>query len=371
MRLTLEAQDKRQTILLGSKLESSEGDSLYYAKGSENDTVFTIPVLLFDQRLKNAQEELRERRFVEFEPNTLSTIEITQSNSAVSLQKLETGAWQVLRREDDGSVTASIADTKILANLVGTLILLKAQNFVSDAPSNADMENYGFTDPQRIIQLRGGTPIKLIIGDLVDENARHAYAKLEHEPFIYEIDISILAEFHTRFFNYRQRMLHEEPADAKLVGITVWEIDADNIVYNAVLNEVTPTWESIANADEPDEEGRESLLSLVKQSTSIEAREFIEDEFDNVPWKYRLDMLFESSENSETPAWKTQLWVTERLTGTNTIAGIQSEGRVFYTTQRFTDAFYKLTFSRFDPGPEPEPEASPAMPEPVTTQPSQ
>ncbi|MCB1120044.1 MAG: DUF4340 domain-containing protein [Verrucomicrobiae bacterium] len=365
MRLTLEAEDKRQTILIGSRFESPEGDTLFYAKGSENDTIFTIPVLLFDHTLSNAQEVLRERRFVEFEPNALSTIEITQSNRSVSLQKLESGAWQIISRADDGSIVANAADTKILAQLVGTLITLRAQNFVSDAPSNADLETYGFTDPQRIIQLKGGSSLKLLIGDLVEGNSRHAYAKLDSEPFIYEIDTSILSEFHTRPFNYQKRTLHEEPADAKLVGITIWELGSDSIVYNAVLNEVTPTWEAIAEANETDDEGRESLQYIVKQSKAIEAREFIEESFDNIPWKYRMDLLFESTENSSTSPWTTQLWLTERLTGTNTIVGFTDERRVFYAKQQFTDAFYKLTFSRYDPGPEPEPENPPAETQPI------
>ncbi len=355
MRLTVEAADKRQSILIGNKVPDTADDSLYYAKGSENDTIFTIPGLLFDNSLNNAQEELRDRRFLKFDPNSLSTIEITQSSRSVSLQKLETGTWQVLQREKDGNVTAEAADTKKLADMMTTLYMLRAQNFISDAPSNADLENYGFTDPQRIIELKGGTPLTLLIGDLVEGTPRHAYAKLKEEPFIYEIDTSILAEFHTRPFNYKLRTLHQQPKEAKLVGLTIWAAESDSIVYNAALNEVTPTWEQIADADELDDEGRESLLSLVEQSKSIEAREFIQDDFENVPWKYRLDMLFESTDNQSQSPWTTQLWVTERLTGTNAIAGIKSEGGVFYTTQAFTDAFFKLTFTRFDPGPEAEP----------------
>ena len=107
--------------------------------------------------------------------------------------------------------------------------------------------------------------------------------------------------------------------------------------------------------DELDEEGRESLLAMAAQAKSVEAREFIEDEFDNVPWKFRLDLLFESTTNNDTPPWITGLWVTERLSGTNAIAGLQAEGRVFYANQEFTDSFFNLTSSRFDPGPEPEP----------------
>lgn len=366
MRLTVEADDKRQSILIGNQVPDSNEGTLYYAKGSENDTIFTIPGLLFDNSLNNAQEELRDRRFVKFDPNSLSTIEINQSNRSVSLQKLETGTWQVLQREQDGNVTAEAADTKKLANMMTTLYTLRAQSFISDAPSNADLENYGFTDPQRTIQLKGGTPLTLLIGDLVEGNTRHAYAKLQDEPFIYEIDTSILSEFHTRPFNYKMRVLLEQPSDAKLMGLTIWSTNSDSIVYNAVLNEVTPTWEQIAEADELDDEGRESLLSLVEQSRSIEAREFIQEDFENVPWKFRMDMLFESIDNKSQPPWTTQLWVTERLTGTNAIAGIKSEGGVFYTTQAFTDAFFKITFTRFDPGPEAEPAIPSAAPETET-----
>lgn len=365
MRLTVEADDKRQSILIGNQVPDSNEGTLYYAKGSENDTIFTIPGLLFDNSLNNAQEELRDRRFVKFDPNSLSTIEINQSNRSVSLQKLETGTWQVLQREQDGNVTAEAADTKKLANMMTTLYTLRAQSFISDAPSNADLENYGFTDPQRTIHLKGGTPLTLLIGDLVEGNTRHAYAKLQDEPFIYEIDTSILSEFHTRPFNYKMRVILEQPSDAKLMGLTIWSTNSDSIVYNAVLNEVTPTWEQIAEADELDDEGRESLLSLVEQSRSIEAREFIQEDFENVPWKFRMDMLFESIDKKSQPPWTVQLWVTERLTGTNAIAGIKSEGGVFYTTQAFTDAFFKITFTRFDPGPEAEP-AIPSVPETET-----
>jgi len=359
MRLTLEGEDKRQTILLGNKIDTEEGDEVYYAKGSGNDTIFTIPTLLFDERLANAQEVLRERRFVRFDAESLSTIEIIHSDQSVSLQKLETGDWQVLRRETDGRMVANEADPRIVAEMMVTLTTLRAQNFVSDAPSNADLENYGFTDPQRKVQLKGGKPVTLVIGDPVDDHSRHNYAKTEQEPFIYEVDNSILADFHTRPLNYHLRILHQEPEDAKLVGISVWETQSDSIIYNAVLNEVTPDWESIAEADEPDEEGKESLLSLVEQASSIEVREFIDDDFDNVPWRYRLDLLFESTNHAQNPAWTTRLWVTERLSGTNAIAGVEQDNKVFYAAQEFTDAFFKLTFPRFDPGPEPEPENPP------------
>ncbi len=366
MRLTLEAEDKRQSILVGNKFTAAEGDELYYAKLSENDTVFTFPVLLFDERLNHAQEELRERRFVQFDPQAISTMEISQSDQTLSLQKLETGEWQAFSREEDGSVVAHAADPHIVTSMVTTLMTLRAQNFVSDAPSNADLENYGFTDPQRVIQVKADEDITLEVGDLVDGNARHAYAKLQSEPFIYEVDRSLLNEFHTRPLHYRERLIHQEPADANLVGITVYEVDTDRVVYSATLNEITPSWAAIAAAYEADSAGREDLLSLVDQAQKIEAKSFIEESFDDISWKYRLDLLFEAGENPQENFWTTSLWVSERLSGTRAIAGYRKQQQVFYASQLFIDAFFGLTYPRIDPGPEPEttPVERPAEPPP-------
>lgn len=359
MRLTLEAEDKRQSILVGAKFTAAGGDELYYAKLSENDTVFTIPVRLFDEHLNNAQEELRERRFVHFEPRALGALEISRGDQALSLQKLVTGEWQVFSREEDGSMVAHAADPGIVASMVTSLQTLRAQNFVSDAPSNADLENYGFTDPQRVIQLKADRDIVLEVGDLVTGKVRHAYAKLESEPFIYEVDRSLLEEFHTRPLDYLARLVHREPAEAALVGFTVNEADSDRVVYGAALNEVTPTWSAIAAANEVESSAREDLLALVDQAKEVRAKSYIDEAFDTIEWKYRLDLLFERGEKEEVDSWITSLWVSERLSGTRAIVGFPQQERVFYAPQRFIDAFFGLTFSRFDPGPELDPATTP------------
>ena len=359
MRLTLEAEDKRQSILVGAKFTAEGDEELFYAKLSENDTLFTIPARLFDEHLDNAQEELRERRFVHFEPHAISALEISRGEQALSLQKLETGEWQVFSREEDGNMVAHMADPAIVDSLVTSLQTLRAQNFVSDAPSNADLENYGFTDPQRVIQLQADRDIILEVGDLVAGNVRHAYAKLASEPFIYEVDRSLLEEFRTRPLDYRARLVHREPNEARLVGFTIHHVDGDRVVYEAVLDEATPTWAAVAAAFDVESSAREDLLSLVDQAREIEAKSYIEGAFETIEWKYRLNLLFERGEKAAVDSWTTSLWVSERMSGTRAIVGFRPSEMVFYAPQRFIDAFFGLTFSRFDPGPEPEPEPSP------------
>ena len=359
MRLTLEAENKRLSILVGAKFKAESGEELFYAKLSENDTLFTIPARLFDEHLDNAQEDMRERRFVHFQPQAISALEISRGEQALSLQKLETGEWQVFSREEDGSMVAHTADPAIVDELITSLQTLRAQNFVSDAPSNADLENYGFTDPQRVIQLQVDRDIVLEVGDVVAGRVRHAYAKLESEPFIYEVDRSLLEEFHTRPLDYRDRLVHREPNDAKLVGFTISDLAGDENVYEAILDEGAPTWATMAAAYEAESSTREDLLSLVDQAKRIEAKSYIEDAFDTIEWKYRLNLLFERGENAEALPWTTRLWVSERLSGTRAIVGFRPPERVFYATQRFLDAFFGLTFSRFDPGAEAEPPPAP------------
>jgi len=212
MRVTLEGENKRQTILIGNQLESATGDALYYAKMSENPTIFTIPSLLFNI-LDNAQVSLRARRFVNFDPDSVSSIEISQGDTALSLQRLEVGEWQIFRREEDnGRMTAHPADGKIIHGMMDKLLQLRALSFVTDAPSAADLENFGLTDPQRVIQVRTpDTSVKLIVGDLApgSSNSIQAYAKLESEPYIYTINQAFLEHFPAFPLHYRNRTVHQ------------------------------------------------------------------------------------------------------------------------------------------------------------------
>ncbi len=372
MRLTIEGHSQRQSILLGDKFDAGDEDYLYYAKGSENNTVFTIPVLLFEYKLNNAQEELRDRRFVQFDRDLLTSIEVTQTKRTVSLSKLESGEWQVRRREDDGRIMAHAADPKLIEQKIDAILALRALNFVSDAPSTAMLESYGFTDPQRIIHIKDGFDTKLTIGDFVPDNLSHVYAKLDSEPFIYEIDRALLDAFPVIPAHYRLRIMHEEPADAQLVGFTVIDLENNQVVYDAVLNEVTPTWASVALANESNFYSQEDLIYITEKASVIVAKEIYLETFspvldlagNTIPWKYALDLLFEQVDSDDT--WTTRLHITERLGGTRAFVGIETEGIVFEPLQGFINAFYGLTFSRYDPGPEPEDKPiAPAIEDPL------
>jgi len=366
MRVTLEGENKRQTILIGNQLESATGDALYYAKMSENPTIFTIPSLLFNI-LDNAQVSLRARRFVNFDPDSVSSIEISQGDTALSLQRLEVGEWQIFRREEDnGRMTAHPADGKIIHGMMDKLLQLRALSFVTDAPSAADLENFGLTDPQRVIQVRTpDTSVKLIVGDLApgSSNSIQAYAKLESEPYIYTINQAFLEHFPAFPLHYRNRTVHQQPADARLVSITVRDLDSDTIVYTAALNEVTPNWTQVAQANEADKRSRDHLLKLVDLAGTIEARDYLVDSFmpqiqfgnRKITWKYTLDLQFALSGPAGETTWTTTLWLSDRLGGTRALAGSEEFKVIFLQTQDFVESFYGLTFNRFDPGPEPEP----------------
>ncbi|MEM7785832.1 MAG: DUF4340 domain-containing protein, partial [Planctomycetota bacterium] len=62
IRITLEGNDRRETLIIGGNAPSSGGAPTYYAEREDRPAVVTVPAAPFDQLLE-AQRELRERDF--------------------------------------------------------------------------------------------------------------------------------------------------------------------------------------------------------------------------------------------------------------------------------------------------------------------
>ena len=74
MRVTLHGNKRRQTLIIGNKAPATRSEPTYFARIEDNPTVFTVAAEPFDE-LRKAQEALRERSFMSFEPSTLTAIE--------------------------------------------------------------------------------------------------------------------------------------------------------------------------------------------------------------------------------------------------------------------------------------------------------
>jgi hypothetical protein len=416
LRVTLEGNARRETLLLGNAVSgtppAAKGekapDTEYFARIEDKPAVFTTAVpadVLAD--LRAAQEKLRDPHILDFEPATVTAFTLaTPGQSELSLQRLEPGAnpdptaagpaapgaasspapvssgtsWQLVVRGAAGQPPQTIpADTARVQDLLQKLQLLSAVKFLSDAPSAADLENFGFNRPEREIALSlstGGGPrgtdpstLTLQIGQKPDERGV-AYARVTNAPFVYQVDPEVLELTPPLARHFRQRLLRELPEGARITALKLTDLTTNTVVFD-LTNAAALTPETLP-ATNVAESARAALLRLLAQVRSLHAQRFTADTFNpdyaesedgHHPWKYRLDVtlaLSGGTNAAQTPV--SALYLTDRLGGGTQIAGTNEFGGVnFALTQPFIDALFALTYApKNDPGP-PAP-AKPAQP---------
>jgi hypothetical protein len=401
MRVTLEGNARRETLLLGKTTggaakPAAEGvvpTQEYYAKIEDKNVVFTVPVPqpLIDV-LNSAQEALRDPHVVDFEPRTVTALTLTAPGQPeLTLQRLESGAdgaaWQVVVRVSGQAPQTSLADTAVVEELLKKIRSLSATAFLTDAPSAKDLENYGFNRPEREISLslntggglRGTDPSTLTLQIGVSPDKKNeAYARAINPPFVYQIPPDILEQTPVLARYYHPRLLRELPEGAKIQGLSLIDLATNTPFYAKQFTDPAATWETVL-ADEP-EARRKAIAILVAQLRSLKAKAFTADTFnpDHAdtaqgprPWKYRLDLnLVLPGGNGAAQTSTSSLFLTERIGGNTLVAGTTDFGGVeFEVTQEMLDAIFTLVYrEKNDPGPAPAtPAATGQVAPPATT----
>ena len=413
-RLTLEGNGRRETLLLGNPLPPAaaapaakpgaeanpDGTATdYYAKMEDRAPVFTVAVpgdLV--KTLRDAQNELRDRHLLSFDPRALTSITLAAPNQPeLVLQRLETGQqpldtdpWQIVTRTANQAPQTLPADLPLVQRLIQRLYLLQALQFLRDAPQAIELENWGFNRPAREITLNfasrgsfaantfpaGAAPaaVKLLIG-VASERDGLAYAKLANEPFVYLVDPEILRETPVAVTWYRDRLLWELPAGARVTGLTLTDASTKAVLFSHELA-ATETWEQ-ALTKEPDAR-RTALLALVEQLRTLRAKRFVLDSFPSTveiagearPWKYSLAATLSLVGGSGAQTETRTLFFTERIGGGTQLAGSPQFHVVFEAGQPLIDALFTLTYGPRDPGPQASEAPEPATPAPATPAPA-
>ncbi len=375
LRLTVEGNQRRTILLLGAPVPSepstgvTRAETEFYAKLEERDALFTVivPDLLLDT-LRNAQTELRERRLLDVDPARLSAITIrAPGQPEVTLQRLETGTWQVLARQGTEAPQPQPADPGILTRLVDQLAKLRATSFHSDAPFPADLEQWGFNRPEREVVLdlaadSGGpaTTETLQLGVTTTDPIHPAtFARLAESQFVYQVDAAILQEIPVLARHYRQRTLRELPPGARITGVALRRLADDSVVFARELA-AGQTWET-ALAAEP-ATVQSATQQLLAELRTLRAQNFEQDTFTSAinvngesrPWAYRLDLTLALSGAGEAERTTTStLMLGERQGGSTLLVGSAEFNCTFHATQPLLDALFTLSFGSRDPGPPP------------------
>ncbi len=376
MQITIYGNKRRQTLIVGNLDPDSQGAPQYFAKLEDNPAIFTVLARPFDA-LREAQEALRERNFINFDPSMLSAINISENGRKIRLQKLETGEndWQVLESRGGNEIQPYRADPAIMDRLIKDLSSLRAKGFAADAPSTSDIDSYGFNNPRRIVTLSfsEGDPLTLMLA--YPENSRGAlYAKTNLADFIFKVERSAtlrMIPLNTPY--YRNRILDILPAAARISALKLTNLQNNEAIFSYAPGQKNIHWNDlIAEFDANHAEHIRVLLGAIRK---FEVKSYLLDSYaeaypvdteKSLPWLFQLSATIELP-GDETDRTETREYVfTDRLSGTVQVAGSKQYNTIFEIPQPLLDALYELTEEmEIPPEMKDEPVLKPELIEPL------
>lgn len=386
LRITLEGNNRRETLILGERIgttaittsatdtdkktPATAPDVEYYAILDGKATLFTLalPDALINALL-NAQIVLRETRIIDFSPDNVTAITLDAPNqSQLTLQRLEStpqpgnrnnSSWQIVRRTGQQGPQTQPADDKDVQHLIEKLSLLSAEKFVSDAPSDADLEAWGFNRPEREITLTLGSgndsqKVSIQIG-VGSQPEGHTYVRLTNARYVYLVNDSILNDTPVSPLDYRERLLRELPEAATISRLQITDLKDNRVIYD----------QEIGKDDAALDERTKALIAPLRALT---AKRFVQDKFvDQVevtgeqrPWRYRLDTTVTLPSGSGEQKEVSELFLSPRLGGATQLAGSPALDAVFEVSQPLLDALWAVTYDA--PGPPPPEVETPPTP---------
>jgi len=376
IRVTIQGNKRRQTLLVGNADAGASGKAGYFAKLEGNPSVFTVESKPFDQ-LREAQEALRERNFMSFDGAALTAINIREADRQIRLQRLETGdQWHVVEGNSEGDIQPRRADKGVMANLINELFNLRASGFAVDNPSPTDLERYGFNSPRRVVTLieGEGNESTLLLAHPENEDAR-LYAKVNDKEVVYEVERrSVMELLSLNALYYRNRTLDVLPEAAVVMSIKLEDLQTQRAIVDLSLPDEASLWSNTMAELKGSE--RQQILTLMDSIRRFAVKDYIQDTFseqeyyiDNdtaKPWRYRLTASINLPGGETQRADSREYLFTDRLSGTAQVGGSKRYDCTFNISQTLLDALYELTDSmEIPPEMNDEPVDEPATIEPI------
>jgi hypothetical protein len=379
LRVTLEGNSRRETLLIGARVDPADAapEPFYFARLEDRPAVFSvsIPETLITT-LRQAQESLRERRILDLDGRVVTGLTLrAPGQPELNLRRLEasgpsadTSAWQIVRGDGGAGVQTLAADPSAVGRLLQHLGLLTAEEFKSDAPSAADLENWGFNQPVREVALTlaligaspatpAPPPLVLQLGVAADRSDA-VYARLAGQDYIYRVRASILPELPVVARTFRDKRIRELPAGAHITGLALVRIEDGSTLLSRSLAD-SQTWPEALAADTP--ALRNALETLLAQLRLVRAREIVATSFtptvtlegEDRPWRFRLDLTVALGRAPGAASSTINLFLSERTGGGTLLMGSPENEVVFAAEQALLDAVWALLQIGRDPGPPP------------------
>ncbi len=426
LRITVEGNNRRETLLLGEPVPvaappnsqpsaDASASVEYYAQLEGRAAVFTVAIPHdLTAALRTAQVSLREKRLLEFDPRAVTAVTLNAPNQPpLTLQRLDAGAtaadatWQIVRRGDAASGPETLpADRASVQRLLEQLTLLSAKDpagFVSDAPANADLENWGFNRPERELTLTFGTapvasapsqtpnpkspgnsppsapatppaapvasantPAPTTTLQLGTDTAGALYARIDPvtnpRGSVYAVALDYRRELPVTPRDWRERQLPALPPTATITALTLSSTAENSAPLYTHKLAAGETWVTVLTAEPAAK--KPALEALLAQMRAPRAKRFVQEKFtdrvtvagDDRPWSFKLEatVALPGGTGGEQTSTRTLLF-TERVGGPQQLAGSKEFDAVFEIEQPLLDALWTFTYGPRDPGPAPEP----------------
>ena len=232
MKISLQGNKRRNTLILGNTLNDPNNSKIYYAKLEGNPTVFTVKGDQCDQFIQ-AHKDLREKNFIKLNTKSISTIDVSDLEKFTKLQKLENNEWQALSLNENTPTKPFQADSEVIDNLIENLNTLRAVGFFSDNPTEEDLIALKFNQPLLQILIFNNEENILTLNAVPHPNEKTLLlAKTENSPTIYTVDkASYLKNFSAQPLFYKNRVIEKLPEVARILELKIKDISNDALLY--------------------------------------------------------------------------------------------------------------------------------------------
>lgn len=359
VRITVGSGTVRQTLLVGSSAGRIGGVDYLFARLEDRSPVFKVPANAI-VLMRNAQESLRQRRVLDVNVQRLNSIEILQGELSLRLQKLESGNWQVVYKDEEDTLRSITADLARVEELIQILMDLEALGFVTDAPSSADLVNFGLDNPQRRVVMRetDGSRSFLQLGQL-DAEANLVFANTSLAATVYQVRPFVLSATSLSPLRFRARILSPLPAGGVLVGLELWQRATD-----AAQSELIARLQGEALQDS----------GWMQRSRNFPVGEFVRqgvedpwmrDANTQIEWLQELHFLYRLPNESEQDEVRVATYLlSDRIGGTTRFAANLADQVIFTLPLTVMDALAALEPAVERPDRGINPEDMPEMPPP-------
>lgn len=309
IRLTMESAIRRESLIFSDTEARALAHAPVLARNEGNPSTFEVPRDLY-KSLLSAQDALREKRVLSSIPENWNSLEIRMDGQLTTLQQLENGNWQVVFTDSSGELRSIPAEPVIQEELKESFALIEATRFVTDAPSDVDLLDFGILDPQRVVTFRfdGENQATFTIGNFVPRESLF-YAQTSLSPTIFTVRPYVLSLLPLNPLHYRNRTIQTLPETATLGNIQLRNLDTEEILFDSSRGEYPGL-----------------LVQLNSFFRVSRFRDFIQEDFSNplvldpqtpIPFRYEIRAQVElpGTDNGEDP----RRFLLSRPIGSDTI----------------------------------------------------